>query len=156
MKKMIILLMLGSMLLVGCSSKEEEKAKAKNLLCKLSYTSSQIEEEVEIEVDSDGVITKIIKRKEAALADYLFERNSVEELEQLYKDDYINPNREQKGLTFDISVNEQEKKLVVVIEIDPKEVSQLDMNDLGLKEYTDSSKLENLLKSEGYSCEEME
>jgi len=143
------------MLLVGCS-KEEEKAKAKNLLCKLSYASSQIEEEVEIEVDSDGGITKIIKRKEAALADYLFERNSVEELEQLYKDDYINPNREQKGLTFDISVNEQEKKLVVVIEIDPTEVSQLDMNDLGLKEYTDSSKLENLLKSEGYSCEEME
>jgi len=30
------------------------------------------------------------------------------------------------------------------------------MNDLGLKEYTDSSKLENLLKSEGYSCEGME
>jgi len=155
MKKMIMLLMLVSMLLVGCS-KEEEKAKAKNLLCKLSYQSSQIEEEVEIEVDSDGTITKIIKRKEAAIADYLFERNSVEELEQLYKNDYINPNREQKGLTFDISVNEQEKKLSVVIEIDPKEVSQLDMNDLGLKEYTDSSKLENLLKSEGYSCEGME
>ncbi|MDF9825113.1 PBP1b-binding outer membrane lipoprotein LpoB [Breznakia sp. PF5-3] len=151
MKKVVMIFSL-ILVLAGCGG----ESKAKEVTCKLDYGSSEIVDEVTATYDGDKKVEKIIVTREAALADYLFEDYEIEELEELYKNDYINPNKKQKGLEFDISVDKKKKKLSVKIEIDPSKASEGDVKELGIKEYKNIKKLVKELEAEEYSCGKIE
>ncbi|MDF9825869.1 hypothetical protein M2475_002249 [Breznakia sp. PF5-3] len=140
------------LLLAACSGGNS----GADVTCELDYGDSQSKEIVKVEYDGDKKAEKIIITKEAALADYLFEEHDVEELEKLFEADYVNPDIDQKGLTFDISIDKKKKKLSVKVEADISKVSKGDMKNLGLDNYKDVKKIVKDLKASGYECGKVE
>ncbi|OCN04577.1 hypothetical protein A4S06_02885 [Erysipelotrichaceae bacterium MTC7] len=145
-KKMVMFCMV--LLLAACQG----SAKDKNVSCEFDSGASGVTEKVDVTYDSDKKVKSLIVSQEAALADYLFEDYEVKELEQLYKDKYVNPNKKQEGLTFDISVDEKAKKLSVKVEVDTSKVSEADMTELGLNDFKKVDDLVKGLKANNYTC----
>lgn len=152
--KKFCLLIVSLLVFTGCSSSADE---AKKVTCELDSGASQINEKVKITYDGDKKITKIVKTKDAALMDFYFEDyESIEELEKAFEADYINEKKEQPGMEFDISVDEEEKMLHVKITIDPDKAEEIDMERLGIEDYNDLEKLVKNLQGDDYTCGEIE
>ncbi|MDH6365863.1 MULTISPECIES: hypothetical protein [unclassified Breznakia] len=149
-KKLTLFCMI--MLLAACGSSSKDKS----VTCTFDSGDSGVVEKVDVTYDSDKKVKSLIVSQEAALADYLFEDYDVKELEELYKDKYVNPNKKQEGLTFDISVDKKAKKLFVKVEVDTSKVSESDMTDLGLNDFKEVNDLVKGLKANNYTCDKIE
>lgn len=151
MKKIVVFITL-IFVVVGCGA---TGTNSKDVTCTLDSGDSQVTDTVDISYKDDQV-SSIVATREAALADYLFEDRTVEELEELYKTDYVNPEKEQKGIDFVISIDKEKKMLKVKMTIDPKVASEEDMSNLGLKDYKHPKNLTKQLESQNYNCGKVE
>ncbi|MFV0396019.1 MAG: hypothetical protein ACK5LC_16805 [Coprobacillaceae bacterium] len=125
MKKLVVMITM-LLVLVGCGGSASSQSNAKEQVVYTKETASGISTKYEIGYDGDTIVD--VKRTyEATIVASMFERNTLEELEQLYTVQYIDPEKEVDGIEHDIKISEEDKKLTVISDINVEKAKDIQL-----------------------------
>lgn len=119
MKKLAVIIAVV-FLLTGCGSTGGEDPEFSQVTY-IKDIDSGFKTKYDIFYDGEK-IEKVVRVYEARIADSMFENFTVEELEKLFTDQYINPEYKVEGTKHEIVIDEKDKTVTVTSEIDPETV----------------------------------